>query len=113
MNTVNTSNFRITEEDWNYLYNNLYNNATSAGNRISQLESNQDCFADKAEVYTIAAQCREIKKLLKLMYKSLGVEPYDKYGKLRPEEDILADLVVANAKINLTIDDMLGGQYDA
>ena len=30
----------------------------------------------------------EVEKLIKLLYQSIGVNPYDEYGNLRPDEDI-------------------------
>lgn len=51
----------------------------------------------------------EVEKLIKLLYQSMGVNPYDEYGNLRPDEDILSDLVAANLKINISIDDIIGG----
>lgn len=52
---------------------------------------------------------REVEKLIKLLYQSIGVNPYDEYGNLRPDEDILSDLIAANLKIDISIDDIIGG----
>lgn len=52
---------------------------------------------------------REVEKLINLLYQSIGVNPYDEYGNLRPDEDILSDLVAANLKIDISIDDIIGG----
>lgn len=51
----------------------------------------------------------EVEKLVKLLYQSIGVNPYDEYGNLRPDEDILSDLIAANLKIDISIDDIIGG----
>ena len=51
----------------------------------------------------------EVEKLIKLLYQSIGVNPYDEYGNLRPDEDILSDLIAANLKIDISIDDIIGG----
>lgn len=51
----------------------------------------------------------EAEKLINLLYQSIGVNPYDQYGNLRPDEDILSDLVAANLKIDISIDDIIGG----
>lgn len=97
MDTANSTscNLNISRDDWDY----LWGQTSTIDSRVSYLN---------ADVDTVATQYYKLKKLLELIYESLGVAPYDSYGNLRPDEDILADLAVALMKINISIDDVLG-----
>lgn len=97
-------NLNISRYDWDC----LCERASAIDRRVIWLEEHEDCTASKADVDTVAIQHYKLKKLLELIYESLGVAPYDSYGNLRPDEDILADLAVAFMKINISIDDVLG-----
>lgn len=97
-------NLNISRDDWDY----LCERASAIDRRVIWLEEHEACTASKADVDTVAIQHYKLKKLLELIYESLGVAPYDSYGNLRPDEDILADLAVAFMKINISIDDVLG-----
>ena len=101
---INSGAYMVSQEDWHT----LYNYAASTDSRVNQLETRSSIFACKPDVDTLVGQCHTIRKQLDLIYKSLGVEPYDSYGELRPDEEILADLAVALMRINISIDDIFG-----
>lgn len=101
---IRPEEYRVSREDWEA----LCSYATHTDSRVNQLETRSSIFAYKPDVDTLVGQCYEIRKQLDLIYKSLGVAPYDSYGNLRPDEEILADLAVAFMKINISIDDVLG-----
>lgn len=106
MDTANSTscNLNISRDDWDY----LWGQTSAIDSRVSWLEEYEGYTARKADIDTVVEQCYKIKKQLDLIYKSLGVEPYDSYGNLRLDEEILADLAVAFMKINISIDDILG-----
>lgn len=106
MDTANSTscNLNILRDDWDY----LWEHTLSTDRRVSRLEEYEDYTASKADVDAVTIQSYKLKKLLELIYESLGVAPYDSYGNLRPDEEILADLAVAFMKINISIDDILG-----
>jgi hypothetical protein len=106
MDTANSTscNLNISRGDWDY----LWGQTSAIDRRVSWLEEYEDCTARKADIDAFAIQHYKLKKLLELIYESLGVAPYDSYGNLRPDEEILADLAVAFMKINISIDDVLG-----
>jgi hypothetical protein len=106
MDTANSTscNLNILRDDWDY----LWEHTLATDRRVSRLEEYEDCTASKADVDAVTIQSYKLKKLLELICESLGVAPYDSYGNLRPDEDILADLAVAFMKINISIDDILG-----
>lgn len=101
---INSGGYMVPQEDWEA----LCNYAASTDSRVTQLETRNSIFAYKPDVDTLVGQCHAIRKQLDLIYKALGVEPYDSYGELRPDEEILADLAVALMRINISIDDVLG-----
>lgn len=106
MNSVNSTSYNldISRDD----LDRLYDYAINTESRVSWLEEYKDNMASKAYVDAIDIKYYKLEKLLELIYESLGVAPYDSYGNLRPDEEILADLAVALIKTNISIDDILG-----
>lgn len=84
----------VTQEDLRALYSEVISSATPSYITSSDYTDNTTS---------------EVEKLIKLLYQSIGVNPYDEYGNLRPDEDILSDLITANLKIDISIDDIIGG----
>lgn len=84
----------VTQQDLRALYSEVIHSTTPSCITLSDYIDNTT---------------REVEKLIKLLYQSIGVNPYDEYGNLRPDEDILSDLIAANLKIDISIDDIIGG----
>lgn len=88
----------MTEQDIKALF--LENMQVGSSSTSWRMNTVSDCIDNTTS---------EVEKLIKLLYQSIGVNPYDEYGNLRPDEDILSDLIAANLKINISIDDIIGG----
>lgn len=97
----------VTQQDLRNLYPEGIRSATSSCIALSDYADSTSSGMTLSGYIDNAT--REVEKLINLLYQSIGVNPYDEYGNLRPDEDILSDLVAANLKIDISIDDIIGG----